>query len=96
MTQESLCFDTHGANLDRVKSRIAGHVTAFCRSRVASGEDTFHAEDLLRWVRERLPSIAPDSPRRILGELRLEGALNYEVLNRRASLYRILSVAVSP
>ena len=32
--------------------------------------------------------IAPDSPGRILRELRLNGRLDYVVLNRRQSLYQ--------
>jgi len=38
------------------------------------------------------PGIAPDSPGRILRELRLRGWLNYVVINRRQSLYQFRSL----
>ena len=69
----------------RVFSRIAPHVLAFKDERPTG---VFHAEELLNYVVERLPDIAPDSPGRILRELRLLGRLDYVVLNRRQSLYQ--------
>jgi hypothetical protein len=38
------------------------------------------------------PTTAPDSPGRILRELRLTGKLNYVVINRRQSLYQFRAV----
>ena len=73
-------------NLDRVYSRIATHIMAF-RDEHGAGA-YFHAEDLRQYVLEREPSIAPGSPDRILREMRLNGVLNYTVVNRRASLYQ--------
>jgi len=78
-------FTTHQENLDRVYSRIATHIAAFHDERRGQ---CFHAEDLRQYVLDREPSIAPGSPDRILREMRLKGALNYEVVNRRASLYQ--------
>jgi len=51
---------------------------------------TFHVEQLRRYVERAYPGVgvAPDSPGRILRELRLLGKLDYVVLNRRDSLYQ--------
>jgi hypothetical protein len=43
-------------------------------------------------LRELACDFAPDSPSRILRELRLRGWVNYEVTNRRQSAYRVTSV----
>ena len=69
----------------RVYGRIAPLIIAFADEHAGG---TFHAEDLRIYVRDRAPEIAPDSSSRILRELRLEGRLDYEVLNRRQSLYQ--------
>jgi len=56
-------------------------------------EPTFHMEDLRKFVEQGVGGkIAPDSPGRILRQLRQEGELNYEVLSRHESLYKILPV----
>ena len=78
-------FSTHRENLDRVYSRIAGHIITFHDERRGQ---YFRAEDLRQYVLDREPSIAPGSPDRILREMRLKGVLSYEVVNRRASLYQ--------
>jgi len=52
------------------------------------GERPFHVETLRRFVRHYYPEIAPDSPGRILRQLRVEGRLDYSVLHRRQSLYQ--------
>jgi hypothetical protein len=69
----------------RVFSRIAPVILQF---KAEQPDSTFHAEDLRDYVIGRLPDIAPDSPGRILRELRLLGYLNYVVINRRQSLYQ--------
>jgi hypothetical protein len=69
----------------RVFGRIAPIVMAFYRERVGR---LFSAEQLRRYVLEREPTTAPDSPGRILRELRLRGRLDYAVINRRKSLYQ--------
>lgn len=66
----------------RVFSRIAPIIMNF-RQQCS----TFHAEQLRDYVIAQAPDIAPDSPGRILRELRLRGKLNYVVVNRRQSLY---------
>jgi hypothetical protein len=39
-------------------------------------------------------NVAPDSPSRILRELRKQGRVDYIVVNRAASLYRVVAVRV--
>ena len=73
----------------RVFSRIAPVVIAF---RWHNPINTWHVEELLRFVRGYCPEIAPDSPGRILRQLRLMGRLNYVVINRRQSLYQFRPV----
>jgi|GEM_PF-2942399 len=73
------------ADRERVYDRIAPLILEF---RQRCGEGQFHAEELRTFVRDRVPEIAPASPDRILRQLRLEKRLGYEVVNRRASLYR--------
>lgn len=71
---------------ERVYSRIAPIIMDFARAFVGQ---QFHADDLRRYVIGTMPEVAPDSPGRILRELRLEGRLDYVVLNRRLSLYQL-------
>ena len=72
----------------RVRSGIAGHIVAFCRSRVGA---TFHAEDLRRYVAQRTDR-APSSADRILRGLRDEGVIGYTVEDRASSLYSVQAV----
>jgi hypothetical protein len=70
-------------HLERVGERISGAVLDFCR-----GVRRFHMNELTDWVSKRT-GVAPDSPGRILRQLRSVGKLNYRVLDRRASLYEV-------
>jgi hypothetical protein len=76
--------------LERVYDRIAPLIEEFRNTRGSQG--TFHVEELRSFVLDKIPGIAPDSPGRILRAMRLEGLLDYVVLNRRASLYRFRPV----
>jgi hypothetical protein len=78
-------------NLTRVKSRIAPAVIEFCRGRVGA---RFHLAELVAFVAGRFQG-APDSPSRILRDLRAARVLDYTVISRRASLYFVASVAVA-
>jgi hypothetical protein len=69
----------------RVYRKIAPLVLAFARERPSQA---FHAEDLRLYVRQYEPTFAPDSPGRCLRELRLEGKLDYVVIDRHNSLYQ--------
>lgn len=75
-------------HLERVSNRIAPAIFDFCSSHV--GQE-FHMENLVKHIREKL-GIAPDSPSRILRSLRQDGVIDYVVVNRKQSLYRIESV----
>jgi hypothetical protein len=77
----------------RVYDKIAPTIMEF--HQLHAGE-TFHAEQLRTFVRERVPGIAPDSPGRILRALRLEGRLDYAVLDRANSLYQFRALKPDP
>lgn len=49
-------------------------------------------EEMVRHIRAQL-GIAPDSPSRILRALRQDKQVEYTVINRRQSLYRVDRVA---
>jgi hypothetical protein len=70
---------------ERVFARIAPLVMDYASSHAG---EAFRAEELRQFVLERDPLIAPDSPGRILRELRLAGKIDYVVINRRQSLYQ--------
>lgn len=74
---------------ERVFSRIAPVILDF---KAEHPTGTFHVEELREYVCARMPEIAPDSPGRILRELRLHGLLDYVILNRRQSLYQFRAV----
>lgn len=80
---------SNAEHLSRVSSRIGPSVLEFCRPRV--GQE-FHMEEMVRHIRARL-GIAPDSPSRILRALRQAQMIDYTVVNRRQSLYRVDRVA---
>jgi len=72
----------------RVRSRIGSLILEFC-----SPNRIFHMDDLARWVKcWEGNHIAPDSPGRILRQLRQQGLLNYKVVSRRQSLYQVVPV----
>ena len=57
--------------------------------------DTFHMEGLRQFVEIRMRGaghIAPDSPGRILRQLRQQGQINYKVISRRKSIYQVVPV----
>lgn len=77
--------------LARVTGAIGKAIIGFLRARLNNGMTEFHADELRQWVRAALPT-APASADRVLRDLRSAGIVNYQVVNRRASLYRILNV----
>ena len=73
-------------NLNRVSSRIAAAILEFC----TEGRE-FHADELRRHVDGCVATgVAPGSADRILRDLRKRRKLNYKVLNRKNSLYRVI------
>ena len=71
--------------LRRVRSRIGDAVREFLRSR--EGQE-FTGSELERHVLERCAS-TPGSATRVMRELRNEGAVQVELLDRSRSLYRV-------
>ena len=76
-------------NIDRVRSKIASTMIAFFRLVGLRGE--FHVDELRVYV-DHFYACAPDSAGRIMRDLRTRKAINYEVVDRRASLYRVTGV----
>ena len=76
------------AQLGRVSDRIASVVLDFYQGRVSDNPE-FHMEELLGYVSDHV-DVAPDSPGRILRNLRAEKKLNYAVVNRKQSLYKLV------
>lgn len=75
----------------RVGGRIGGIIIEFFQSH-GKGKQ-FHAADLIEFVNDFSAAgeyIAPDSPGRIMRDLRRDGRINYRVINRAQSLYEIL------
>lgn len=72
------------AELSRVSNKICWDVLAFCRTIGLGGE--FHAKQLHDYVGAH---VAPASADRILRDMRSKNYVGYEIVNRRASLYRI-------
>jgi hypothetical protein len=90
----ALATQVQAENLQRVKNRIGPAVELFWR-RHAANEETFHAADLLAYVNGLIPGVAPDSPLRVLRSYRLEGRVNFCVVDRAQSLYRALPLGES-
>jgi hypothetical protein len=76
---------TQAEELARVFDKVAGSIMRFRKN---NPSDIFHVEDLRQFVLTEHATIAPDSPGRILRDMRQHGMINYVVLNRRNSLYQ--------
>lgn len=72
--------------LARVTSRIGGSVLAFCRAREGS---TFRAADLAAFVMQDCGG-APASADRVMRQLRAQGFIDVQVVDRAGSLYRVV------
>ena len=71
-------------HLARVSDKIEDAVFRFCLR-----FNEFHLNDLSDHVRRNIPNISADSPSRILRDLKRRGLVNYEVVDRKNSLYRV-------
>jgi hypothetical protein len=69
--------------LSRVTSRIGQAILEFCYP----GRQ-FHADELREFVSKRC-SVAPGSADRVLRDLRKRRLVNYKVISRKQSLYRV-------
>jgi hypothetical protein len=76
--------------IKRVHGRIAPAVMQFMRDKGVGAH--FHADELRNYVEIR-HGIAPDSAGRILRLLRREGRVDYEIIQRSFSLYRITKIS---
>ena len=74
-------------HLERVTARIGVAIREFFRNSTVAD---FHADDLRRYVTGRCGVVAPASADRVLRELRKQNLLNYVVISRKQSLYRIV------
>ncbi len=87
-------FDAQqSAELARVSSKLEPLVLAFFASKKSG--DEFHINELTRFVWRINPLIAADSPRRVMRELKMDGKLNYELISRSASLYKVAAMPES-
>lgn len=90
MTQVAFAFDEEQEeHLARVSSRIASIIMTFARDNLGA---EFHMDLLRLCVAHNIGTIAPASTDRVLRDLRQRGRLNYVVVNRRQSLYKITEV----
>ncbi len=76
--------------LSRVTARIAPLVLRFCRNRKRTAPQ-FRLAELTFFVGLHA-QVAPDSPRRVLSHLRDRGLVQYRLVSRRESLYRVTRV----
>ena len=91
MTAPTLFDPVQPEELARVSGAISRAILAFLRARLNNGLWEFHADELREWVSAAV-RVAPGSADRILRELRKAGRISYVVVNRRQSLYRVVSV----
>jgi hypothetical protein len=73
------------ADLNRVQNSIGDVVLNFVRN-----NRCFNAEALRNDVEAEVGHVAPNSPYRIMYELKRQGKINYRVLSRSRSEYEIL------
>lgn len=79
------------AELSRVSTNIRGHIIAFTKERLQWGQPKFRMPELHDYIR-RNARVAPASPDRVLRQLRKQGVVSYQVVNRAASEYELLAV----
>jgi len=82
------------AHLERVKSKLAKTVIEFCEACILMPNPdgaTFHLDELVDRCRAN-HRCSYDSPSRTLRQLREDGVVSYEVVNKAQSLYKVLGV----
>ena len=84
-------FDAaQAAQLERVRANIAPLILAWFEGQKPG--DEFHINELTRFVWRTAPHVAADSPRRVMAALKDAGKLNYELVSRSQSLYRVAAM----
>ena len=93
---ERPCENTGGPDLERVRGKLGPVILKGARSVWRRGQHEFHINDIIRWVWAQPGNewIVADSISRTLRALRLEGYLDYEVVNRSQSLYRLTRIVM--
>jgi hypothetical protein len=79
-------------NLGRVRQKIDGVVVEFLEQLLDDGFSDFRMDDLHAFVTKRGYDVAPDSPGRVLRALRRIGEVDYWIVRRSDSLYRLVHV----
>jgi hypothetical protein len=83
--------DEQSENLRRVTGRLRGAIVQFCRLRLAS-VPRFRADELRLYVGTFVGEVAPDSPGRVLRQLRQAGVVDCVLLDRAGSFYEVRAV----
>ena len=78
--------------LQRVRLKIGDLIVAFHRERLFSGQHEFHANELATYIQRQIPDTTFDSASRILRNMRQRGEIDYEIISRRDSHYRLLKL----
>jgi hypothetical protein len=84
--------EVQAAHLERVTSKLSAAILLFCKQRIAACRPEFHMEDIRGFLTTEAVEFAPASPDRVLRQLRKLRAVDYVVVNRAESLYRITEV----
>lgn len=84
-------FDEQQAQITRVTGALASAILRFCRARLTTGRSEFYANELREYVQGSQDS-APASADRVLRALRRQGVIEYTVVSRADSLYKIVRV----
>lgn len=82
-------MSTQAEHLASVSSRIGDAIMQFAAARVGR---QWHADDLRLHVTHAVGTVAPGSADRVLRDLRQRGAIEYVVVSRAGSLYRVNAV----
>lgn len=77
-------------NLERVRSRLENALLTFFHT-IGPGTE-FRASDLVEAMKFCSIACAPDSPGRIMRLLKRDGEIDYKVVSRKDSLYKLLAV----
>ena len=73
-------------NRDRVRGKLVDLIKSFCQV-----EREFHMSDLNAYIGANFEGyVAPDSPGRIMRMLKQEGFINYELVSRSQSRYKVI------
>lgn len=76
-------------NIVRVRQKIGDIIIAFWRERLLINRPDFRANELSEYMNAQIPNTTFDSASRILRDLRQRGLIDYEVVSRKDSLYRL-------